>query len=125
MRDLVFVHGLEVQAVIGVHASERLAPRPLRIDLDVACDAARAARTDELALAVDYDALARSVAQHVGTLAPRLLETLAEEVAAHVLARFAVPWVRVRVVKPGVVPQAQAVGVVVERGTRPRERGAG
>jgi dihydroneopterin aldolase len=115
----VFVEGLEVSAVIGVHPHERTAPRPLLLDLEVACDAARAARDDDITLAVDYDALARSVVEHVATLAPRLLETLAESVAAHVRERFQAPWVRVRVVKPGVVPASRAVGVVIERGTRP------
>ena len=41
------------------------------------------------------------------------------QVAAIVLQEFAVPWVRLRVSKPGAVTQARDVGVLIERGERP------
>ncbi|MDF5346493.1 dihydroneopterin aldolase, partial [Vibrio parahaemolyticus] len=45
-----------------------------------------------------------------------LVERVAEEVAELIMLRFSVPWVKIRLAKPGAVPQARAVGVVIERG---------
>jgi 7,8-dihydroneopterin aldolase/epimerase/oxygenase len=118
-RDVVFLEGLEARAVVGVYPHERKRPRRLLLDVEVACDASQAAKGDDLRRAIDYDALARDVIAHVAAQAPRLLETLAVSVAERVKRRFAASWVRVRVVKPGVVPAARAVGVVVARGRRP------
>ena len=47
-----------------------------------------------------------------------LIESLAEEVARVVREEFAVSWLRVDIAKPGAVPQARAVGVVIERGSK-------
>ncbi|MBJ4371323.1 dihydroneopterin aldolase, partial [Salmonella enterica subsp. enterica serovar Kentucky] len=45
-----------------------------------------------------------------------LVERVAEEVAELIMLRFSVPWAKIRLAKPGAVPQARAVGVVIERG---------
>ncbi len=45
-----------------------------------------------------------------------LVERVAEEVAAIIQQQFNVPWVKIRLAKPGAVPQAKSVGVVIERG---------
>jgi dihydroneopterin aldolase len=118
-RDRVFLEGLETATTIGVHEHERRAPQRVLVDVELAYDASRAAAHDDLAEAIDYDALAKAVVRHVAALEPRLLETLGEELARRLLAEFHAPWVRLRLVKPGVVPQARAVGVVIERGVRP------
>ena len=49
----------------------------------------------------------------------QLIETLAEQLASIVLQEFAVPWLRLRLAKPGAVAQARDVGVLIERGERP------
>ena len=41
-------------------------------------------------------------------------------IAGIVIGEFDVPWVRVRVNKPGAIRGARDVGVVIERGERPR-----
>jgi dihydroneopterin aldolase len=46
-----------------------------------------------------------------------LVERVAEEVAELIMSRFNVPWIKIRLTKPGAVPQAAGVGVVIERGT--------
>jgi len=34
------------------------------------------------------------------------------------MTRFMLPWVRIKLSKPGAVPQAYSVGVIIERGNR-------
>ena len=47
----------------------------------------------------------------------RLLETLAEQIAQLLLDEFGVRWLRLRLGKPGAVPGAADVGVIIERGS--------
>jgi len=117
--DRVYLHGLRVDTVIGVHPHERNMRQTLLLDLDIGCDTRSAAAADELSLALDYAALADRVRDFVAGSTCQLIETLAEEVAALVIAEFGVPWLRVRLCKPGAVPEAQAVGVVIERPRQP------
>jgi hypothetical protein len=56
--DKVILEGLQVRALIGVHAWERRGPQPLLLDLALAFDNRRAAAADAIADTVDYQAVA-------------------------------------------------------------------
>ena len=114
-RDQVIIDGLEVEAIIGIHDWERRVRQVLRLDVAVGTDVARVAATDDIALAVDYSVLAECLGDFIRVGEYRLLETLAEDAAAMILAEFAVPWVKLAVRKPGAVAAADSVGVVIER----------
>lgn len=117
--DTVYIKGLRAQAVIGVYEWERLVRQALVIDLEMASDTARAAATDAIVDALDYAAISQRVLALVADSQYQLIESLAEAVARVVIAEFGVPWLRVRVGKPGAVPEADDVGVIIERGARP------
>ncbi len=116
MSDRVFVQGLELYCVIGLQPWERQVKQKVRIDLSMDTDCRRAAAGDDAAAALDYKAVAKRVQQLVEGSEFLLVETLAERVAAAVLADFpAAEAVRVRLAKPGAVRFAEAVGVEIER----------
>lgn len=115
----VYIKGLRAQAVIGVYDWERLVRQPLVIDLEMASDTARAAATDAIADALDYAAISQRVLALVEGSEYQLLETLADAVATMVMREFSVPWLRLRLGKPGAVAEAEDVGVIVEAGVRP------
>jgi dihydroneopterin aldolase len=117
--DIVYISGLRAQAVIGVYEWERLVRQTLVVDLEMASDTARAAASDAIADALDYAAISQRVLALVEESQYQLIESLAEEVARVVMGEFGVPWLRVRVGKPGAVAEAEDVGVVIERGIRP------
>ena len=117
--DLVYIHGLEVPAVIGVKGWEREVRQVVRLDLDMAADIAPSAGADDIALALDYRSVAKRLAQFVAESRFHLVETLAERAAEVVMREFGVPWLRLRVGKPGAVRGSREVGVVVERGQCP------
>ena len=48
----------------------------------------------------------------------KLIESMAEEVAQIVLIEFSVPWVRLRISKPGALRGSEDVGIIIERGSR-------
>jgi dihydroneopterin aldolase len=117
--DLVYLRDLRIECVIGVYEWERRLKQSLYIDLDMAADIARAAKSDAIEDTLDYKAVAKRLQQFIGESQFQLVETLAERVAGIVLSEFKVPWVRVRINKKGAVRNADAVGVVIERGKKP------
>ena len=118
MTDTVRIRGLKVEGIVGVHEWERRVPRPIVIDLELATDAARAAKGDALKDALDYAAVAQAVTAFVGASQFQLIETLAERLAAKLQKDFSVGWLRLEVHKPGAVAGAQDVSVAIERGKR-------
>jgi 7,8-dihydroneopterin aldolase/epimerase/oxygenase len=99
-RDTVSVRDLAVPAVIGVHAWERETEQTLICSVDLAADVRRAAARDDLADALDYSAIAGTIATVVREGKFRLIETAAERVAVRLLAEYPVSWLRLEVRKP-------------------------
>lgn len=121
MSDKLIITGLVADCRIGVYDWEQQAPQPISIDLTLAIDAAQAAAKDDVQATVDYGRLVTSVKQLVERKAYRLLETLAEDVAAAVLKEFATPEVSLRVTKRA-LPGIDAAAVELTRPRRPAPR---
>lgn len=117
--DIVYIKELRVDTVIGVYDWERDIRQSVVLDLEMASDNHRAASHDRIEDAVDYDAIATRVCAFIEGSKFKLIETLAEQVAALVMEEFQIPWLRLRVGKPGAVAAATDVGVKIERGVRP------
>jgi len=115
--DLVSVRDLSVQAVIGVHDWEREITQTLVFTVELAADVRSAARHDELADALDYSAVARTIASVVQDGRFRLIETAAERVAEPLLADHPVTWLRLGVRKP-IAADGYTAAVTIERGVR-------
>ncbi len=118
MADHLIIRELVAECRLGVSEAEQEKPQPVWIDLELEIDAARAARRDAVSDAVDYAALASAVKRVVGDKPYHLLETLAEDVAALILERFATEQVFVRIKKralPGI--DYAAVEIVRSRRT--------
>ena len=114
--DIVFIDGLRVEAVIGVHEWEQRITQPLRFDLELETDIRSAAASDALHDAIDYSAVCVRLAAFVRESRCELVETLAEQCCAMLLREFRVARLRLRLTKPGAVPEADGVGVRIERG---------
>ncbi|MCD6303401.1 MAG: dihydroneopterin aldolase, partial [Planctomycetes bacterium] len=82
-------------------------------------DLSEAARRDDIALTVDYAAVAEAVRAAVESSPHHLLEGLAERVAAVCLATRRVRGVRVRVDKPAALRGARSAGVEIFRRADP------
>ena len=117
--NIVYIRGLRAQAVIGVYEWERHIRQPLVLDLEMASDTVRAAASDQIVDALDYAALSGRVVALVEASEYQLLETLADAVARMITREFGVPWLRLRLSKPGAVAAAEDVGVIIETGECP------
>jgi dihydroneopterin aldolase len=113
--DTIFLRDLRVETVVGIWDWERKIRQTVSIDLEMASDIRRAAVTDSIEDTLNYKAVAKRVQQLVGDSSFQLVETLAERIAALILDEFSVPWVQVRVNKPGAIRGARDVGVMIRR----------
>ena len=116
--DIVYIRDLKIETVIGIFNWERRIRQTVSLDLEMATDIRKAAASDDIADALDYKAVAKRLIAFVGESEFLLVETLAEKVAAIVLGEFSVPWLRLRLSKPGAVRGSQDVGIVIERGEK-------
>ena len=114
--DSVFIEGLCVDVVIGVHAWEKEITQPLWIDLEMKWDTKPAAKEDSYQHALCYDSVARAIESYLKQQTTDLIETVAEKVAYLVESEFGVQAVEVTVRKPTALTQAKAVGVRIKRG---------
>ncbi len=114
--DKVFIEQLEVITTIGVYDWEQEIKQKLVLDIEMAHDNAPAGSSDDVADALDYSQVSQAVIEHIENGRFLLVERVAEEIAALIQTQFSVPWVKIRLTKPGAVAQAKGVGVVIERG---------
>ena len=117
--DTVFIEDLRIDAVIGIYDWERRVRQTLSFDIEMAFDNTVPAATDDIALTLNYKDVSKRLIDYVGASSFGLVETLAERCAAIIREEFGVRWVRLKLSKPGAVRGAKAVGVRIERGTRP------
>ncbi|MGY3568724.1 bifunctional dihydroneopterin aldolase/7,8-dihydroneopterin epimerase [Vibrio paucivorans] len=114
--DKVFIEQLEVITTIGVYDWEQEIKQKLVLDIEMAHDNRPAGKSDDVVDALDYSQVSQAVLDHIEGGRFLLVERVAEEVAEIIMQRFSVPWIKIRLTKPGAVPQAKGVGVVIERG---------
>lgn len=118
MTDRILVHRIAVFAYHGVAEEERRIGQRFQVSLEARVDTRRAGRSDDLADTVSYADLTDIVVRASAARAYRLIEALAETIAAEILAAH--PPVRsvvVRVDKPSApVPHViDGVSVEIER----------
>jgi dihydroneopterin aldolase len=117
--DIVFIEALKVDTLIGIYDWERRAKQPVVLDLEMAFDNRVPAASDRIEDTLDYKAVSKRLGRFIADAEFGLVETMAERCAEIVQREFNVPWLRLRIRKPGAVRGAVAVGVQIERGRRP------
>ena len=112
---LVLIRDLVMLCSIGVHAHEHDAKQRIRLNLEL--DVLESSRPieDDLRNVVCYDEIISAVRRLVDAGHVRLIETLAERVAALCLGDPRVRRVRVQIEKLDVYADVASVGVAIER----------
>lgn len=117
--DIVYIRDLRIDTIIGIYDWEREVRQTVSIDLEMASDIRKAAETDDIQYALNYKAVSKRLIAYVENRNALLVETLAEEIAQLIRTEFAVPWLRLRLSKPGAIRGARDVGLIIERGAKP------
>ena len=116
--DVVYIRALQIETVIGIFDWEREIKQTVSLDLEMGWDNCPAAKSDAIEDALDYKTVAKTLIAFVEQSEFQLVEKLAESVADIVLNEFHVPWLRLRLGKPGALRGSTDVGVEIERGVR-------
>lgn len=116
--DIVYIRDLKIDTIIGIYEWEREIKQTVSLDVEMAHDIRKAAATDNIELTLNYKAVADRLMSFIGDSEFLLVETMAERCAEIIQQEFSVPWLRLRVSKPGAIRDAQDVGVIIERGNR-------
>ena len=117
--DTVYIHGLAVETTIGIFDWERTIKQKVVVDIEMAVDIRASAANEDIDRTVSYKDVSDRLMAFIANSEFLLVETMAEEIATLVLTEFPVPFVRLKLGKPGAVPEAQDVGVIIERGNKP------
>jgi len=117
--DRIVIKGLQVKTFIGVHDFERRERQQVRFDIEIETVADYSAIVRETGRYVSY---ADTVEYIIGRAASDehidLVETWAEDIAAFVLKNDLAECVRVTVLKIDIFPEADGVGITIERSRR-------
>lgn len=116
--DIIFLGGLEIETIIGIYDWERENKQSVVLDIEMAFDIQKAAKTDDIQYALDYKTVSERVIAFVEASRFFLVEKLISEIADIIRNEFNVPWVRITLNKKGAVRDASGVGIIIERGEK-------
>lgn len=112
--DFIFVEGLQVQAHVGIYAREQAAAQAVEINLSFGVSD-MSSMQDNIANTIDYDLVVQRIRAVLAAQHFNLLETLGEYLVGVMFDEFGAPWVRISIVKQGVMRGVRRVGVYLER----------
>jgi len=117
--DIVYIRDLQIETIIGIYDWEREVRQTISLDLEMGADIRKAAASDDIQHTLNYKAVAKRLIAFVEESQCLLVERLAEEIATIVLSEFNVPWLKLRLSKPGALRGSKDVGIIIERGEKP------
>jgi FolB domain-containing protein len=112
--DAIIIKDLEVWYHVGVPEAERQAAQRLLVTVEMRHDFGAAAASDDLARTIDYYAVSQRLLKMGVGRNWQLIEKLAVDIAATILADFQPASVAVTI-KKFIIPEARWVAVKVER----------
>lgn len=114
--DAIIIEGLKVDTVVGCFNWERQIIQPLMLDLTIHTSLQQAADSDELVDTLNYVEICEISAQVIQEAAPKLIEHAAKLVLNALFTTFpAIESIIIVVRKPAIIPQANSVGIRLER----------
>ncbi len=113
--DTIFLSEIKVETKLGVPEWERMTAQTIILDIEISLPHSRACESDAIADTIDYGLVVTRIRQTLAENSFHLVEALAEHVCQLIISEFSAPWVKTKVIKPGVLPNVKALGVIIER----------
>jgi dihydroneopterin aldolase len=118
--DIIFLREMRAETIIGIYEWEKTTPQTIEIDMEIGIPSEVPCHSDDIRDTIHYGVVVERLRQALAERHFLLIEALAEYIAKVVRDDFGAPWVKVSVSKLGILPGVKRVGVMIERGYRPR-----
>ena len=123
--DIIFIHELRIETLIGIYEWEQQTPQTIQLDLEVGLPGEHAAHSGKIGDTIDYSKIVARIERLFKEQHYSLLEKAGEAIADVVRGEFKAPWVKVSIAKLGALRNVKRLGVTLERGSRTQEREIG
>ncbi len=114
-RSSVFIRGLQIDALIGVHQHEKHARQPVIIDVEIELNSPRRFDSEKIGDTINYESIVAHAQEIADSGHVFLVETFAERLAEACLSEQHAAAVKVRIEKPRAFPTAAAAGIEIMR----------
>lgn len=116
--DIIFIHELRIETLIGIYEWEQQTPQTIQLDLEVGLRGEHAAHSGKIGDTIDYSRIVGRIEQLFKDRHHALLEQAGEAIAELIMGEFKAPWVKVSIAKLGALRNVKRLGVTIERGTK-------
>ena len=114
--DAIIIEGLKVDTVVGCFNWERQIIQPLMLDLTLQTNLEQASNSDELEDTMNYAEICEISSKVIQEAQPKLIEHAAKLVINALFTQFsAIESIIITIRKPAIIPQANSVGIRLER----------
>lgn len=113
--DRVIIEDLRIPASIGVYPHEKVQQQAIVLNVEMGLAAQTCFRSDRVEDTIDYAAVADALKRLAVSRHFNLIEHLAEQMSNVILDHFGASWVKMRVSKIGVIPDATCAAVAITR----------
>ena len=114
--DIIFLHDLKVETIIGIWDWERKTRQTVSIDLEMSADIRKAAASDDVEDTLNYKLVAKRLQLLIGESSFLPFETLAEKIAGIVLDESDCSRVKARAYKSRADGASRDVGAPIGGG---------
>jgi 7,8-dihydroneopterin aldolase/epimerase/oxygenase len=111
----VFVRDMEIMASVGIFEVEKRYEQRIVVSIDLDVVDTYDGVSEQITDVLDYSRVVHGVEQLVQSTHFKLIETLAERIAAQCLVDARVLAVMVRIEKPDIMPGCRSVGIEIKR----------
>lgn len=119
MSDSINIKGLRLVTTIGVPDEERASPQSLAVNVKISLSHSFKGFDDKIEHTINYFDVAQRLREVASTGERKLIETLAEDLAAAVVSFDGVCAVTLELEK-FILPDCESVSVVISRAKEPR-----
>lgn len=116
--DTLIVENFTCAGNVGVSRHEERHPQPLRFDMRITYDTAKAIETEDFAHVINYKAVCNDIRGHLREKSYRLIETLGHDLATMIIDKYGARDVTLNLIKPNAMRDASQTGIEVRRSAK-------
>lgn len=114
MAITLHIEGLSLKTKIGIYPWEKVVEQNIILDLKIPLNDQNVLEKDDISHTVDYDKVKATLETLLTEQQYELIETLAIKIADKLITEFKLPYLNLKLYKPGALKSAKAVGVILE-----------